>query len=73
MTYETIATKVGLDEKTTKRYCKYMRTRWEGEEQNHCKLSYATQWANRFKSKTEYCSADSTGQEILKKIDSGVI
>jgi len=71
-TYEAIAKKVGLDELTTLRYLKFMKTRWADQEEQHCKCSYATEWAKRFKRKSEFSDADTSGQQTLLAIDAEI-
>lgn len=73
--YEQVADYHELSEKCRTKYLKYMRTRWgnNNEEKRHCKCGYAGEWAERFKGGYEYESSDSEGQQILDKINNGLI
>ncbi len=63
--YEQVAGQIGLDELTTKRFVRYMRTRWADEEATQCATGYAEEWALRFKNKIEYGASDREGQRLL--------
>ncbi len=65
-TYETIAKKAGLDEGTTKRFCRYMRDRWAEQESLYCQVGYAMEWTHRFKAGMEFEASDHIGQAILR-------
>ena len=66
--YEEVAKKAELDEKTTKRYIAYMRKRWPNSENEKCQVGYAGEWALRFKDGIEYTASDSEGQHILNRL-----
>ena len=65
-TYEEVAKTVGLGESASRRYVNYMRKRWASEEDVHCAVGYAQEWAERFKVGIEYAASDSIGQAILR-------
>lgn len=70
--YEEVGQDVGLDNQTLRRYVFYMRERWASEETLHCAVGYAKEWAERFKSKSEYTASDMGGIKLLREIDAQV-
>lgn len=64
-TYEEVAKHHELDSETSKRFIKYMRTRWPGESLQ-CQIGYASEWAMRFKQGLEMEASDIMGQAILR-------
>lgn len=67
--YTDIAGKVKLPKKTADRYIQFMKRQYPDKEGEFCLKSYATLWAKRFLSGTEYQDADLAGQDILRSID----
>jgi len=65
-TYDEVAKHNGLDDATTARYLRYMRTRWPEEEALYCQVGYAQEWAERFQAGREYTESDSYGQALLR-------
>jgi len=70
MSYEQIADLAELTPEIKDIYCRYMRARWEKNEEVQCKVGYAREWAERFKGGIDYarrCS-DKGGQIILDQL-----
>ncbi len=60
-TYEDVANSVGLKNITAKLFVEYMTRRWP----NRFDPSYATEWAERFKSGQEWERSDLEGRKVL--------
>jgi hypothetical protein len=70
-TYEQVAESYNLSPKTRQRYIAYMRLRWpdSDDEWAKCITGYAGEWANIFRSGTEYLCVDDEGKKILHEVD----
>ena len=70
-TYYEVADQHKLDETTKKRFLAYMRIRWGDPEDEaiKCQVGYASEWAERFKSGSEFLCSDNEGQRVLREID----
>lgn len=68
-TFREVGVDCGLEGKTLERYVKYMTKRWKDEEETQCLTGYAGEWARRFRSRVEWYSSDSEGQQVLMAID----
>ena len=71
MTYDEVAKQHELNEETSLRFVKYMRTRWGDpiDEDLRCKVTCAGEWAERFKEGIEYICSDREGNGVLYEID----
>ncbi len=68
-TYKEVGESVGLSGGTLDIYVKYMKSRWEGTEDQKCKDGYASEWAMRFKSGREFLASDGEGKRVLSSLD----
>lgn len=74
-TFREVGEEVGLLPATLSRYVAYMLIRWAHRERELCSehyISYARQWALRFKEGSEYQESDCDGISVLRSID-GVV
>lgn len=74
VTFREVGEEVGLLPATLSRYVAYMLIRWAHRERELCSehyVSYARQWALRFKEGVEYQVSDSSGISVLHSIDGG--
>jgi len=72
-TYEEVADKEGLEPFTKEVFVRYMRTRWAPQEETQCKFGYATEWARRFQTHSEYECSDLEGRAVLKMISKDML
>ena len=70
-TYNEVAESYKMPFDMKIRFLRYMRTRWgkPEDEERHCMVGYAQEWATRFINGVEFGCSDSVGREILRKID----
>lgn len=73
-TFREVGEEAGLLPVILSRYVAYMLIRWAHRERELCSehyVSYARQWALRFKEGTEYQESDWGGISVLRSIDGG--
>ena len=64
--YDEVADSVNMTGAMRERYTLYMRTRWGGEQEAlQCTTGYATEWAHRFLTRSEYERSDGEGKRVL--------
>lgn len=66
ITYEEVGKQAGLSGYVLESFIRYMKTRWAKDEERHCLVGYALEWAQRFEAGIEYECSDSAGKTILE-------